>query len=131
MLQLDFLHPLVPDSLTVWVTFFSPEETQLPAIHNIMLLTVGGNNVSLGPWDVFCDTPLTIKLSVQEEVYGVQIFTMEQHLEIDATLLSSRPDCPLCQGCQPLRYRLLRQPPFSHAPPGVLVSDPSRRYVDR
>nr|XP_023665369.1 pappalysin-1-like isoform X1 [Paramormyrops kingsleyae] len=131
MLQLEFLHPLVPDSLTVWVTFFSPEETQLPAIHNIVLLTVGGNNISLGPWDVFCDTPLTIKLLVQEEVYGVQFFTMEQHLEIDATLLSSRPDCPLCQGCQPLRYRLLRQPPFPHAPLGVLVSDPSRRYVDR
>uniref|UniRef100_A0A8C9RP30 Pregnancy-associated plasma protein A, pappalysin 1b n=1 Tax=Scleropages formosus TaxID=113540 RepID=A0A8C9RP30_SCLFO len=131
MLQLEFPHPLVPDSLTVWVTFFSPEETHLPAIHNILLLTVSGDNVSLGPHDVFCDTPLTVKLSVQEEVYGVQFFTTEPHLEIDATLLTSKPDCPLCRSCQPLRYRLLRQPPFTHAPQGLLLSDPSRRYVDR
>ncbi|XP_064153607.1 pappalysin-1-like [Anguilla rostrata] len=131
MLQLEFPYPLVPESLTVWVTFFSPEETALPAIHNILLLTVGGENVSLGPRDVFCDTPLTLKLDVREEVYGVQFFTTEQHLEIDATLLASKPDCPLCRACQPLRYRLVRQPPFSHAPHGLLISSPSRRYVDR
>uniref|UniRef100_A0A672GDX1 Pappalysin-1 n=1 Tax=Salarias fasciatus TaxID=181472 RepID=A0A672GDX1_SALFA len=107
MLQLEFAHPLVPDSLTVWVTFFSPEETALPAIHNILLLTVNGNNISLGPSNVFCDTPLTLKLDIEEEVYGVQFYTMEQHLEIDATLLASKPDCALCRHCQPLRYRLL------------------------
>uniref|UniRef100_A0AAY5KQW7 Sushi domain-containing protein n=1 Tax=Esox lucius TaxID=8010 RepID=A0AAY5KQW7_ESOLU len=123
MLQLEFPHPLVPDSLTVWVTFFSPEETALPVIHNILLLTVSGNNVSLGPSNVFCDTPLTLKLDVEDEVYGVQFFTMEQHLEIDATLLASKPDCPLCRHCQPLLHRLLRRPPFSQAPqtrPGVV-----------
>uniref|UniRef100_A0A8B9JH54 Pappalysin-1 n=1 Tax=Astyanax mexicanus TaxID=7994 RepID=A0A8B9JH54_ASTMX len=110
MLQLEFAFPVVPESLTVWVTFCSPEETALPAIQNIMLLTVGGHNISLGPSNVFCDTPLTLKLDVKEKVYGVQFFTMEQHLEIDATMLTSRPDCPLCQNCEPLRYRLLRQP---------------------
>uniref|UniRef100_A0A8C5DAK0 Sushi domain-containing protein n=1 Tax=Gouania willdenowi TaxID=441366 RepID=A0A8C5DAK0_GOUWI len=112
MLQLEFTYALVPDSLTVWVTFFSPEETALPAIHNILLLTVGGNNISLGPSNVFCDTPLTLKLDIEEEVYGVQFYTMEQHLEIDATLLASKPDCSLCRPCQPLRYRLLRHPVF-------------------
>ncbi|XP_010876234.3 pregnancy-associated plasma protein A, pappalysin 1a [Esox lucius] len=131
MLQLEFPHPLVPDSLTVWVTFFSPEETALPVIHNILLLTVSGNNVSLGPSNVFCDTPLTLKLDVEDEVYGVQFFTMEQHLEIDATLLASKPDCPLCRHCQPLLHRLLRRPPFSQAPRGVLLNDPIRRYTDR
>lgn len=131
MLQLEFAHPLVPDSLTVWVTFSSPDETVLPAIHNILLLTVGGNNISLGPSNVFCDMPLTLKLDVDEEVYGVQIFTMEQSLEIDATMLASKPDCPLCRPCQPLHYRLLRQPPFTHAPQGVILRDASRRYVDR
>ena len=131
MLQLEFPHPLVPDSLTVWVTFFSPEEMALPAIHNILLLTVSGNNLSLGPSNVFCDAPLTLKLDVEEEVYGVQFFTMEQHLEIDATLLASKPDCPLCRHCKPLRHRLLRQPPFSHSPHGVLLNNPARRYTDR
>nr|XP_029501874.1 pappalysin-1-like [Oncorhynchus nerka] len=131
MLQLEFPHPLVPDSLTVWVTFFSPEETAFPAIHNILLLTVNGNNLSLGPSNVFCDTPLTLKLDVEEEVYGVQFFTMEQHLEIDATLLASKPNCLLCRHCKPLRHRLLRQPPFSHAPHGVVLNEPTRRYTDR
>lgn len=131
MLQLEFRHAVVPDSLTVWVTFSSPEETVLPAIHNIILLTVRGNNMSLGPSDLFCDTPLTIKLDVQEKVYGVQFFTMEQHLEIDATLLTSKPDCELCRACEPLHYRLMRHPPFANAPQGVTLMDSTRRYVDR
>ncbi|KAG9353900.1 hypothetical protein JZ751_012024 [Albula glossodonta] len=131
MLQLEFAHPLVPNSLTAWVTFFSLEETAPPALHNIMLLTVGGGNISLGPSAVFCDTPLTLKLDVQEEVYGVQFYTTEQHLEIDATLLASKPNCPLCRGCQPLNYHLLRQPPFSHAPQGLTLPASTRRYIDR
>ncbi|CAG12416.1 unnamed protein product, partial [Tetraodon nigroviridis] len=109
----------------------SPEETALPAIHNILLLTVSGNNISLGPSNVFCDTPLTLKLDTEEEVFGVQFFTMEQHLEIDATLLTSKPDCQLCRHCQPLHYRLLRHPPFTHAPHGLMLKEPIRRYTDR
>lgn len=131
MLQLEFTYPLVPDSLTVWVTFFSPEETALPAIHNILLLTVGGGTISLGPSNVFCDTPLTLKLDTKEEVYGVQFFTMEQHLEIDATLLASKPGNKLCKDCQPLRYQLLRQPHFTHAQYGLMLNEPTRRYTDR
>lgn len=141
MLQLEFAHALAPDSLTLWVTFFSPEETALPAIHNVvLLLTPSGRNLSLGPQDVFCDTPLTLRLpaatgahedGLEEEVYAVQVFTMEQHLEIDAVMMTSRPNSPLCQACHPLGYRLLRQPPFSHAPLGILVEDGNRRYVDR
>lgn len=131
MLQLEFAYPLVPDSLTVWVTFFSPEETGLPAIHDILLLTLSGNNISLGPQYAFCDTPLTLKLDVKEEVYGVQFFTMEQHLEIDATLLTSKPDNPLCRSCHPLRYRLIRQPPFTHSPHGLILQEPTLKYVDR
>uniref|UniRef100_A0AAY4ATE2 Pappalysin-1 n=1 Tax=Denticeps clupeoides TaxID=299321 RepID=A0AAY4ATE2_9TELE len=134
MLELGFEHPVVPDSLTVWVTFSSPdapEETALPAIHNILLLTVSGNNLSLGPSNVFCDMPLTVKLDVAELVTGVQFFTMEQHLEIDATLLTSKPNCHVCHDCQPLHHRLLRQPPFSQAPGGVILSDATRRYEDR
>lgn len=131
MLQLEFPYPLVPESLTVWVTFFSPEEKALPVIHNILLLTVSKNNIPLGPSNVFCDTPLTLKLDVEEEVCGVQFFTTEQHLEIDATLLVSKPDCALCKHCQPLRYRLLRHPPFTHAPHGLMLNELIRQYTDR
>uniref|UniRef100_A0A4W4HRZ7 Sushi domain-containing protein n=1 Tax=Electrophorus electricus TaxID=8005 RepID=A0A4W4HRZ7_ELEEL len=131
MLQLDFAHPLVPDSLTIWVTFFLAEEGNAATLQNVLLLTLSGNNVSLGPQTAYCDTALTIKLSVDEEVYGVQFFTMEQHLEIDATLMVSRPGTMLCWPCQPLRYRLMRDPPFSHAPHGVVLTDATRRYTDR
>ncbi|XP_076854279.1 pregnancy-associated plasma protein A, pappalysin 1b [Brachyhypopomus gauderio] len=131
MLQVDFAHPLVPDSLTVWITFFSAEEGGATALHNVVLLTLSGNNVSLGPQSAFCDTPLTLKLSVDEEVYGVQFFTMEQHLEIDATLMVSRPGCAFCWPCRPLRYKLTRDPPFSHAPLGVVLTEGTRRYTDR
>lgn len=131
MLHLNFTYPLVPDSLTVWVTFFSAEESDLFAIHNILLLTMSGNNVSLGPQSIFCDMPLTLKLVVDEEVYGVQFFTMDQHLEIDATLMASKPGHVLCQACQPLHYRLTRRPPFSDAPHGVVFMEPMRRFIDR
>ncbi|XP_035248204.1 pappalysin-1-like [Anguilla anguilla] len=131
MLQLEFALPLVPDALTAWVTFFSSDEAAPPALHDVVLLTVAGGNVSLGPSAVFCDTPLTLRLDVQEEVYGVRFYTAEQHLEIDAAMLTSQPDCPLCRGCEPLRYRLLRRPPFSHAPEGHALPASSRRYVDR
>uniref|UniRef100_A0A3Q3AYG8 Pappalysin-1 n=1 Tax=Kryptolebias marmoratus TaxID=37003 RepID=A0A3Q3AYG8_KRYMA len=129
MLQLKFSYPVVPDSLTVWVTFFSPEETALPAIHDILLLTVSGKNISLGPSNVFCDTPLTLKLDIVEEVCGVQIYTMEQDLEIDATLLASKPDCMLCRHCQPLRYRLLRHPAFTHSLHGLMDVAPNVAYT--
>ncbi|XP_060762886.1 pregnancy-associated plasma protein A, pappalysin 1b isoform X4 [Neoarius graeffei] len=131
MLHLNFTYPLVPDSLTVWVTFFSAEENDLAAIHNILLLTLSGNNVSLGPQSIFCDMPLTLKLAVDEEVYGVQFFIIDQHLEIDATLIASKPGHVLCQACQPLHYRLTRSPPFSHAPHGVVLMEPMRRFIDR
>ncbi|XP_062399782.1 pregnancy-associated plasma protein A, pappalysin 1b [Sardina pilchardus] len=136
MLQLEFRHALVPDALTLWVTFSSPEQPARPALHNVLLLTPAGRNLSLGPHDVFCDAPLTIRLpdTLREglqEVYAMQVFTMEQDLEIDAVMMASGPDCQLCQACQPLHYRLLRQPPFTHAPQGALIEDGSRRYVDR
>ncbi|XP_062873923.1 pregnancy-associated plasma protein A, pappalysin 1b [Trichomycterus rosablanca] len=131
MLQLNFAYPLVPDSLTVWITFFSSMESDLAAIHNILLLTLSGNNVSLGPQSVFCDTPLTVKLAVEEEVYGVQFFTMDHHLEIDATLMASKPGHVLCQECQPLHYMLTRDPPFSNAPHGLVFMDTTRRFTDR
>ncbi|MGH0117722.1 UNVERIFIED_CONTAM: hypothetical protein FKN15_036902 [Acipenser sinensis] len=128
MLQLEFRYPLVADSLTVWVTYM--EGTASGAIANIKLLTVSGNTVPLGPQTVFCEVPLTVKLSVSEEVYAVQIYTMDEQLEIDAALLSSTPHSPLCMQCKPMQYKVIRDPPFPNSP-SVTVSDLSRRYVDR
>ncbi|XP_058843170.1 pappalysin-1-like isoform X3 [Acipenser ruthenus] len=128
MLQLEFRYPLVADSLTVWVTYM--EGTASGAVANIKLLTLSGNTVLLGPQTVFCEVPLTVKLSVSEEVYAVQIYTMDEQLEIDAALLSSTPHSPLCMQCKPMQYKVIRDPPFPNRP-SVTVSDLSRRYVDR
>ncbi|MGH0119117.1 UNVERIFIED_CONTAM: hypothetical protein FKN15_031450 [Acipenser sinensis] len=128
MLHLEFRYPLVADSLTVWVTYM--EGTASGAVTNIKVLTVSGNTVPLGPQTVFCEVPLTVKLSVSEEVYAVQIYTMDEQLEIDAALLSSTPHSPLCMQCKPMQYKVIRDPPFPNRP-SVTVSDLSRRYIDR
>ncbi|KAB0351499.1 hypothetical protein FD754_016356, partial [Muntiacus muntjak] len=112
-LDLRFRYPLVPESLTVWVTFVSTDWDSSGAVNDIKLLGVNGNNISLGPQDIFCDVPLTIKLrDVGEEVYGVQIYTLDEHLEIDAAMLTSVADSPLCLECKPLRYKVVRDPPL-------------------
>ncbi|KAB0373594.1 hypothetical protein FD755_015253, partial [Muntiacus reevesi] len=112
-LDLRFRYPLVPESLTVWVTFVSTDWDSSGAVNDIKLLGVNGNNISLGPQNIFCDVPLTIKLrDVGEEVYGVQIYTLDEHLEIDAAMLTSVADSPLCLECKPVRYKVVRDPPL-------------------
>lgn len=131
-LQLEFRYPLTPESLTIWVTFVSPDWDSSGAVNDIKLLTVSGKNISLGPQNVFCDIPLTIKLDVGqvgEEVYGIQIYTLDEHLEIDAAMLSSVPHSTLCSGCKPIQYKVVRDPPFQSGSP-VVISNLSRRFVD-
>uniref|UniRef100_U3J3E8 Pappalysin-1 n=1 Tax=Anas platyrhynchos platyrhynchos TaxID=8840 RepID=U3J3E8_ANAPP len=131
-LQLEFRYPLTPESLTVWVTFVSPDWDSSGAVNDIKLLTVSGKNISLGPQNVFCDIPLTIKLDVRqvgEEVYGIQIYTLDEHLEIDAAMLSSVPHSTLCTDCKPIQYKVVRDPPFQSGSP-VVISNLSRRFVD-
>lgn len=114
-LTLDFLHPVVPHTLTLWVTYIS---TNNPAIANIELITDKGNTLNLGPQHVFCDMPLTLRLNTNNAaVEAVKLSTFDEKLEIDAAMLSSGPGSPLCSGCQPLLYRVHRQPPFTSDPP--------------
>ncbi|XP_072421590.1 pappalysin-1-like isoform X5 [Chiloscyllium punctatum] len=126
-LELEFRHVLIPDSLTIWVTF--TEWTAHGAIHDIKLLTVSGKEISLGPQNVFCDVPITVKLTVTEEVYGIQIFTLDEHLEIDAAMLTSAPQNTVCKECTPIQYKVIRDPPFKEGPV-FMVKDLSRRFED-
>ncbi|XP_050782853.1 pappalysin-1 [Gopherus flavomarginatus] len=131
-LELEFRYPLIPESLTVWVTFVSTDWDSSGAVNDIRLLTISGKNISLGPQNVFCDIPLTIKLNakqVGEEVYGIQIYTLDEHLEIDAAMLSSIPRSLLCADCRPIQYKVLRDPPFQTGSPFV-ISNLSRRFMD-
>lgn len=128
-LELEFQYPLVPESLTIWVTFVSTDWDSSGAVNDIKLLTVSGKNISLGPQNVFCDIPLTIRLrEVSEEVYGIQIYTLDEHLEIDAAMLTSTSDSPLCMECKPLQYKVLRDPPLQDDIASLLHLN--RRFVD-
>ncbi|XP_043914113.1 pappalysin-1 [Protopterus annectens] len=126
-LELHFRYPLIPESLTVWVTYVSVEVDV--AIHDIRLLTVKGNNISLGPQKVFCDIPLTIKLSISEEVYGIEIYTLDEYLEIDAAMLVSVPQSHYCSRCKPIKYKIIRHPPFQHGR-AVMIRDLRKRFRD-
>ncbi|XP_023117394.2 pappalysin-2 [Amphiprion ocellaris] len=114
-LTLKFLHPIVPHALTLWVTYVSLNN---PAIANIELITDTGKSINLGPQHVFCDMPLTMRLDTHNvAIAAIKLCTFDEKMEIDAAMLSSGPGSPLCSGCQPLLYRIQRQPPFASKPP--------------
>uniref|UniRef100_A0A674C6W8 Pappalysin 2 n=1 Tax=Salmo trutta TaxID=8032 RepID=A0A674C6W8_SALTR len=110
VLMLSFLHPVVPDSLTVWVTYVSADNQ---AIANIELITDTDESFDMGPQHVFCDVPLTLRVHTEKRVAAVKLSTFDEKMEIDAILFTSGPHNPLCSSCQPLIYRVVRQPAFS------------------
>ncbi|XP_062815760.1 pappalysin-1 isoform X1 [Anolis carolinensis] len=131
-LELEFQYPVIPESLTIWVTYVSPDWDSKEAVNNIKLLMVSGRNVSLGPQNFFCDIPLTIRLDhtkVNEEVYGIQIYTLDEHLEIDAAMISSVPQSKWCAHCRAIHYKVTRDPPFQKGS-SAFISDLSRKFVD-
>ncbi|XP_062986412.1 pappalysin-2 [Elgaria multicarinata webbii] len=127
ILELRFLHPVYPDSFVVWTTNFS---TDSKALSDIEILTEHGASVHLGPMDTFCDIPLTVKLNLNKKVSGVKIYTFDEKMEIDAAQLISTPQSPLCSSCKPVRYRVLRDPPFLDGSP-AMVTQPGRKFIDK
>ncbi|KAG8517177.1 Pappalysin-2 [Galemys pyrenaicus] len=126
-LELLFQHPVHADTLTLWVTYLSVDSSQ--ALFDTEILLENRESVHLGPLDTFCDTPLTIKLHVDGRVVGVKVYTFDERMEIDAALLTSRPHSPLCSGCRPVRYQVLREPPFTSGLP-VVVTHLHRKFTD-
>ncbi|KAK6484674.1 pappalysin-2-like [Huso huso] len=123
-LELNFLHPVIAESLSVWTTYISTDSSS--AISNIEVLTDEGGPLQLGPLHTFCDVPLTLRINTRKKVTGVKIYTLDEKMEIDAVLLSSRTRDPLCSSCRPLRYRLLREPSFPQGP----VTQTERMFTD-
>ncbi|MGH0127431.1 UNVERIFIED_CONTAM: hypothetical protein FKN15_073460 [Acipenser sinensis] len=123
-LELNFLHPVIAESLSVWITYISTDSSS--AISNIEVLTDEGGPLQLGPLHTFCDVPLTLRINTRKKVTGVKIYTLDEKMEIDAVLLSSRTRDPLCSSCRPLRYRLLREPSFPQGP----VTQTERTFTD-
>ncbi|XP_006634782.2 pappalysin-2 [Lepisosteus oculatus] len=124
VLELHFLYPVIPESLTVWITYISTDSTR--AISNIEILTEYGESIHMGPQHTFCDIPLTLRLNTQKKISGVKIYTFDEKMEIDAALLTSRPKNTLCSKCYPLHYQIFRDPAFPKGP----VRQPSRKFTD-
>uniref|UniRef100_A0A8C6Y7M9 Pappalysin 2 n=1 Tax=Naja naja TaxID=35670 RepID=A0A8C6Y7M9_NAJNA len=118
ILELSFLYPVYSDSLLIWTTNFS---TNSKALSDIEILTEQEDSVHLGPMDTFCDIPLTVKLNLTEKVSGIKIYTFDEKMEIDAAQLISTPHSLLCSNCKPVRYRILREPPFQDGSPGMVM----------
>ncbi|XP_029474617.1 pappalysin-2 [Rhinatrema bivittatum] len=110
VLELRFLHPVYPETLTLWTTYLSTNSPK--ALSNVEVLTELGESIHLGALDTYCDMPLTVKLTVDRKVSGVRVYTFDERMEIDAALLTSKPQNPLCAICRPVQYRVLRDPPF-------------------
>ncbi|XP_053329052.1 pappalysin-1 [Spea bombifrons] len=131
-LQLEFTYSVIPQSLTIWVTYVNTEWDTSRAVVDVKLLMVSGKEFSLGPQNIFCDVPLTIKLDSvidMEEVFAIQIYTKDNQMEIDAAMVASLPNNPLCVECKSIQYKVLRDPPVEdHYIP--LISSLHRRYTD-
>ncbi|KAG8555398.1 hypothetical protein GDO81_017692 [Engystomops pustulosus] len=110
MLELHFLKPVRPLALTIWITYLSPNVPN--PISDIELITEHNESLHLGSMEAFCDTPLTIRLSTDQKVARVCVYTFDPSMEIDAALLVSMPHDPLCSSCRPVKYKIVRNPPF-------------------
>lgn len=129
-LQLEFSYPVVPQTLTIWVTFITTETHTIRAEVDVRILLVSGEILHLGPQKIFCDVPLTIKLNFMKvEMYGIQIHTKDNLMEIDAAMITSVPNCPLCAKCNSIHYKVLRDPPFEDGSP-FRISGHHRRFLD-
>ncbi|KFW76341.1 Pappalysin-2, partial [Manacus vitellinus] len=127
ILELRFLHPVYPDSLTLWTTYLSTGSPK--ALSDIEILTEQGESIHLGPLDTFCDVPFTVKLNIPKKVSGVKIYTFDERMEIDTALLTSMPHSSLCSSCRLVQYRLLRDPPFAGGSPAAPVQL-HRQFID-
>ncbi|KAM6128656.1 pappalysin-2 [Phoenicopterus ruber ruber] len=127
ILELRFLHPVYPDSLTLWTTYLSAGSPK--ALSNIEVLTEQGESIHLGPLDTFCDVPFTVKLNIPKKVSGVKIYTFDERMEIDTALLTSMPHSSLCSACKLIQYRVLRDPPFANGSPAA-PAQAHHRFID-
>eukprot|EP00079_Xenopus_tropicalis_P008425 XP_002931515.3 PREDICTED: pappalysin-2 [Xenopus tropicalis] len=117
MLELHFQHPVLPQSITIWITYLSPNVVR--SVSDLEVLLEHGETIDLGMMEAFCDMPLTVRLTPDQKVTGVRIYTFDERMEIDAALLISTPHNPLCSVCTPIRYKVLRDPPFQRDHHGI------------
>ncbi|XP_060729395.1 pappalysin-2 [Tachysurus vachellii] len=125
VLQLYFQYAVVPDTLTAWITYISFSKQ---AISDLEFILETGESLYTGPQNVFCDIPLTLRATSSKKVKAIKISTFDKKLEVDAVLLTSRPQNPLCSVCRPLIYQVLRDPPIQEGRGSVTLKQST--YTD-
>nr|DBA17988.1 TPA: hypothetical protein GDO54_016289 [Pyxicephalus adspersus] len=110
ILELNFLKAVQPQTLTIWITYLSSNEPT--TLSDVELVTEYNESLHLGSMQAFCDTPLTIRLTTDQNVSTVRIYTFDARMEIDAALLVSVPHNSICSACRLVKYRVVRNPPF-------------------
>lgn len=128
MLEVHFAYPVVADSLSVWVIYLSAGLEK--GISAIKIVTVDKQEIQLGgSYHTFCNVPLSVKVNVKRKVAGVKIYTFDEKMELDAVLLTSRSQDPLCNMCKSLKYKIVREPPF-HKGRMLTVTQKERTFTD-
>ncbi|XP_018430591.1 PREDICTED: pappalysin-2 [Nanorana parkeri] len=110
ILELNFLKAVQPRTLTIWITYLSSDVPT--TLSDIELVTEHNESLHLGSMQAYCDTPLTIRLTTDQNVSTVRIYTFDARMEIDAVLLVSVPLNFICSACRPVKYRIIRNPPL-------------------
>ncbi|XP_059840833.1 pappalysin-2-like [Hypanus sabinus] len=128
MLDVRFAYPVIAKSLSIWVTYLS---TGLEGgISSINLVTDDKEEIHLGSgYHTFCNIPLTVQVNIKRKVAGMKIYTFDEKLELDAVLLTSRSQDPLCTVCKPLKYKIVRDPPFQKGRV-LTVTQKERTFTD-
>ena len=109
-IEFGFKEAVIPTRLSVWVLWSSKE-----GISDIQLIFADGSKMSLGIFTAQCDAPLTIPLApykVTKKISNVRIYLKDTSTTIDAIQLTSSVDHPNCLKCEPMEYRVTREPPF-------------------
>lgn len=121
-IEFGFAEAVVPTSLSIWVVWNSKN-----GITDIQLIFEDGSELSLGNATAQCDAPLTMALRVNKKVSKVRIHVKEPTC-IDAIQLTSSVNHPNCTTCQPMEYKVIREPPF---PSGQAKKVKKTRFEER
>ncbi|XP_070533029.1 pappalysin-1-like [Ptychodera flava] len=122
-IELGFNIPVIPVQLSLWVAWYPTN-----GVKDMVLVFTDGLEKSLGEIDVYCDMPYTTRLNVNKRVSKVRVHIKKPFVSIDAVQITSEPNNPVCQPCEPLKYTVHRTPAFPSGENTVTVETP--RYAD-
>ena len=107
-LRLEFKTAVAPSKLIIWANY-----NTAGGVRNLELEYRDGSLESMGPIEIFCDMPYTMRLThIGKKVQAIRLYPGE-YFNLDAVQLVSIADWSACVSCKPLNYKVVRDPPFS------------------